>query len=188
METIKYTRKDDCMDNENFIVDTKSKADWCMENIKKAREALEQNEKTAKEIMERKEAEVNEWLKKENKQYENTIDTMMAFLRPWVDFELEKENENKKKPKSSITLPSGKVGYKKKADEFTYKGVKCDSKNDNLIEIVGTEYIEVKQVLIPKWSDFKKIIDIVDGKAVNTETGEVLPIEVKIGEYEFYCK
>ena len=176
------------MDNENFIVDTKSKADWCMENIKKAREVLEQNEKTAKEIMERKEAEVNGWLKKENEQYENTIETMMSFLRPWVASELEKENKNKKKPKYSITLPSGRVGYKKNADEFTYKGVKCDSSNEKLIEIVGSDYIEVKQVSKPKWSEFKKIIDVVDGKAINTETGEVLPIEVKIGEYEFYCK
>lgn len=179
---------DNVMETEGFIIDSDAKCDWALEKVYEARKTMEANKATADEILATKKAYVEAWLKQENETAQSTIDFMSAKIAEYSKNKLAEINKGKKKPVHSFNLPTGKVAWKKKADEFSCGGVKCSKDNASLLTIIknsNPDFVKVETKESCDWAEFKKLLTVnEDGSVIDTSTGEVLPIDVKIGEYE----
>lgn len=137
-----------------FCVDNDVKADWTLRKI-----AEIQNERDTMLAF------YDGQIKKAKEQADQRISYLMEHLRRYTACVPMKET----KTQSKYSLPSGDLVMKKPAvafrrdDEKLLKWLK-DSDNGDLIAVK----------MSPAWAEIKKAITVVDGKAVFTDTGEIV--------------
>lgn len=114
---------------EDWIIKCKEEADWALQKIADARKEMQENTDYVQAQIEKLQA----WLNKVNQTHESTVMFFESKLAPYV---AEQIRGGKKK---SISLPNGRVGFRKKS--VTTKN------NDVLMEYVKKNYGEyIKQV------------------------------------------
>lgn len=92
--------------------------------------------------------------------------------------------------KKSISLPSGKVGYRAANVAFTFNGNKIDKNDTAFIELIkgiAPDNIETKESV--KWADFKQSLSFTESGTVVTADGEIVEgLMATQGEPTFYVK
>lgn len=137
-----------------FCVDNDIKADWTLRKI-----AEIQNERDTMLAF------YDGQIKKAKEQADQRINYLMEHLRRYTAQVPMKET----KTQSKYSLPSGDLVMKKPAVAFRRDDEKLlqwlkDSDNGGLIAVK----------MSPAWAEIKKAITVVDGKAVFTDTGEII--------------
>lgn len=137
-----------------FCVDNDVKADWTLRKI-----AEIQNERDTMLAF------YDGQIKKAKEQADQRISYLMEHLRRYTACVPMKET----KTQSKYSLPSGDLVLKKPAVAFRRDDEKLlqwlkDSDNGGLIAVK----------MSPAWAEIKKAITVVDGKAVLTDTGEII--------------
>lgn len=142
---------------ENWVIKSKEEADWALQKIADARKEMQENTDYVQAQVEKLQA----WLNKVNQTHESTVVFFENKLAPYV------EEQIRSSKKKSISLPNGRVGFRKKS--VTAKN------NDVLMEYVKKNYGEyVKQVEQLDLAGFKKSCNIISGHLI-TADGEVVP-------------
>lgn len=153
-------------EKERFTVKDASSAEWVMEKIaEKQAEIAEMTRQRDKML-----ARYNEWYAAGTEALNGDIAYFEKLLADWAREELA---EGKAK---SISLPSGRVGFRAAAPKVTFAGAPVDKTSAAFVTLtkqVAPEYVETKESV--KWADFKKSLTLAENGAVVTESGEILP-------------
>ena len=153
-------------EKERFTVKDASSAEWVMEKIaEKQAEIAEMTRQRDKML-----ARYNEWYAAGTEALNGDIAYFEKLLADWAREELA---EGKAK---SISLPSGRVGFRAAAPKVTFAGAPVDKTSAAFVTLtkqVAPEYVETKESV--KWADFKKTLTLAENGAVVTESGEILP-------------
>lgn len=91
---------------ERFEVKTAEHALWCEGKIDRAEGTIQRN----LTVYQKAKKKLEEWLASANKESENTVNAMMALMRPWV------EREVASGKKKSVNLLSHRVGFRSGQD------------------------------------------------------------------------
>lgn len=163
-------------EQEGFVIDSDAKADWALKKI-----ATEQKEyDRLKSLAEEEIAEIQSRFAYEKQRFDNSTNYLKGLLRNYfmtVEHKETKTQESYKLLNGSLVLK--KATTKMVQDEKTLLEWLEKNNEDSFIETVKK----------PKWGEFKKNLTIVDGKAVNNETGEVVDcISVEDVPEEFNLK
>ena len=153
-------------EKERFTVKDASSEEWVMEKIaEKQAEIAEMTRQRDKML-----ARYNEWYAAGTESLSGDIAYFEKLLADWAREELA---EGKAK---SISLPSGRVGFRAAAPKVTFAGAPVDKTSAAFVTLtkqVAPEYVETKESV--KWADFKKSLTLAENGAVVTESGEILP-------------
>lgn len=148
-----------------FKVDDKEKANWALRKIKQLKGKQEEVDNLA-------EKEINKikmWQDKENNKLDNEIEFFEGMLEEYA-----RDLKNDDADFKTLKLPSGDLKFRKQRPKYIYDNEKLIS----YAEENFTDLVEVKKRVSKR--ELKKSIDIVNGKAINVETGEIVEgIEVK---------
>lgn len=160
------------MDQQGFVIDDDSKADWALSKISQYKKKIEENNLLAEEKI----YKIESWNKQVNDEAQQSVDYFQSLLAEYAET-IRKENPKFK----TLKLPSGRIRYKKQQPKWHYK-------DDEVVEALKdagmTDYIKVKET--PSKSDIKKAFVVSDGKVINPDTGEIVTgIEVEEREDKF---
>ena len=161
------------------VTDTAS-AEWCMEKLaEKAAERQQVEEQYHKMI-----ARYDKWRADSLEKLDSDEAYFNQLLAPWAAEQLEGTK------KKSITLPSGRVGFRAGSKAFMLNGEKVASANPGLLEFVkgaDSSFIETKESV--KWGEYKKTLKVIDDGQVITADGEIVPdMVVEVGPARFYVE
>lgn len=168
------------LEEKRFEVTDTASAEWCMEKLaEKAAERQQVEEQYQKMI-----ARYEKWRADRLENLDSDEAYFNQLLAPWAAEQLEGTN------KKSITLPSGRVGFRAGSKEFMLNGEKVDSTNPSLLEFVkgaDSSFIETKESV--KWGEYKKTLKVADDGQVVTADGEIIPdMTAERGEKKFYVE
>src|SRR5690625_5230200 len=107
---------------------------------------------------------IEQWRERENEQANNSIKYFQGLLAEYAVSKREKDPHLK-----TINLPNGRFGFRKRQPKWKYDNEKVV---ETLEKLGMTDLVRIKKE--PKKSDIKKVFEVVNGKAVNPETGEVV--------------
>ena len=152
-------------ENEGFVVDDDYKASWCLKILKA--EAEETDRLIA--IADAQIAELEEKKKKLTEQCDHKSGYLKMLLSRYFDTVPHKET----KTQETYKLLDGSLVWKKPTQKMIPDKEKLLAyvKANNMPEFVKTKE-EVD------WAAYKKECEISDGRAVNVQTGELLPEDV----------
>ena len=140
-----------------FIINTPELADWAIEKIKEEESAAEQ----FAEVCNKKAANLKEMA---NIRMTNAAKNT-AFLRSALREYMRTAATKKTKTGETLELPSGKA-------RLIYSAPKLEPDKTMLAKVLsGTDYVE--NVPTVKWGEYKKLLKIVNGQAVRSDTGEI---------------
>ena len=147
-------------DNDQWKVKDESSADWALRKIKEHEDEI----KRINDFAEQEVSKIEDWAKGEVEQHKRNIDYFQGKLAEYA-MNLKEEDDNFK----SLKLPNGRVRFRKQQPQWKY-----DDKTliQSLKRSGMTDYIKVEEK--PVKNDIKKVLEVVDGKAINPETGEVV--------------
>lgn len=170
----------EAQEKERFEVTDESSAEWVLEKLaEKAAERQQVEEQYQKMI-----ARYDKWRADSLEKLDSDEAYFNGLLRPWVAEQLA---DSKKK---SISLPSGRVGFRAGSKSFLLNGEKVDSTNTSLLEFVkgaDSSFIETKESV--KWGEYKKTLKVAPDGRVVTADGEIVPdMVVEQGEPTFYAE
>lgn len=153
---------------EGWKITNDAMADWWLE---RKQEEIAEHERLERLINEKIEFYRNKLITVQEKK-EQCLTSRDALL---IDYFESIPEENKKKTKTLIKyqLPTGTLQKKFKSPTYI-------KKDDELLAYAkanAKEFVETKETV--KWGEFKKQTAIVNGQVVDTNTGEVLPIELQ---------
>ncbi len=135
-----------------------SGAEWCLKKISEKQLEIMQKEQFVKQQIK----QLNDWLNRETK----TLKDEQAHLEFLLQGYAMKALEGKKK--RSISLPSGRFGFRKQPPKIE----KDDAALLNYCDHYQSEFIKVKKSV--DWAGLKKSCTL-DGNHYVTKDGEVLP-------------
>lgn len=145
---------------EEFTIDDQSKADWALRKLRELKQEKERNEEFAKQEKER----IDEWLERENGKIDQSIQYFEGQLAAYLD-RLRQDNPKLK----SVSLPNGRIGFRRRPAKWTYNDeVLLDGLKEN-----GREDLIKRKETVDKQS-LKKSVKVVDGRAVDPETGWIV--------------
>lgn len=148
-----------------FHITNDNTADWALRVIRDNEAERDRIIDIAKAQIEELKAQIEEITAK----YDNESNFLKNCLAEYVMNVPRKET----KTQETYQLLSGKLIVKKAAQKL----VPNDETIINYLESNElSEYVKIKKS--PDWAEFKKTLSIVDGKVINTNTGEVVPTEV----------
>lgn len=148
-------------DGKEFKIDNDKKADWALNIIAEERKEVERLKELAKKQIEEIEMKI--------KYIEEKSERKTAFLKSCLAQYFETVPHKSTKTQETYKLLSGSLIFKLPKQNM----VKDDTKLlEYLKENKMTEYIKTEEK--PVWNEFKKTLSIVDGKVVDTSTGEVV--------------
>ena len=153
-------------ENNNFVIDNDSKANWALRKIRHMKQNQKKNKKLAESQIEKikKEIdEINHWLEKENDKIQKNIDFMKTKLKNYA-YDLKDENPGLK----THNLPFGALKFRKRRPKWNYE-------DDRLLEFAQKnlkEAIKVKKKVDKR--KLKKKSEVVGDKAVLEDTGEII--------------
>lgn len=144
-----------------FQIETKEHAIWALRKIA----AIERARKEAQEAAQAEICRMQDWLAGEEKRADQAREYLDQLLEEYHRKQLE-ENPKAK----TIKLPHGELRFRAQQPEFY--------RDENTIKAWAKE--NRPDVLIPQdpkldWTGLKKVIRIVDGKALDPNTGEIIP-------------
>lgn len=141
-----------------FEITNDKTAQWALNKIREARAERDRLAELAQSEIERLTAFINDLCEKCDRDTAYLTDALRRY------FEIVTPKETK--TKASYKLIGGALTFKKPKPTFDYDV-------STLIEALrGTEYVEAVETL--HWGAYKKRLEVVDGKAVDTATGEVV--------------
>lgn len=153
----------------SFVVDNDQKAEWCLEQ---RRRAIEEKEKWKEHY--------DKLLKAATETCESTIIRMEAMLRPYLQMQIDAGYAKVTKTEVNYRLPSGKLVFKRKEPEF---------KVDDKVLVPWLEKNDPDLVKVKKtadWAALKKKVAVVGDTVVTPEDAEVVPgVKVIPKEDEF---
>lgn len=149
-------------EKESFVVDDEFKADWVLGKIQEARRKQKLNNERTEKMNEEPQKLIdanNEWLKTENSKLEESIEYFEMLLTEYM------LNELKDNPNFKLSSPYGRVSTRK-SKKWTYDDAKLvdEYKDTDLVKTTA----KINKL------ELKKRIKFVDGKAIDTETGQVV--------------
>lgn len=147
-------------EKESFTVKDDSSANWALRKIKHINDRLDEN----KALFDAEMDKLERWIKSEEEKSQNDIDFFQGLLAEYAMKKKEEDPEFK-----SLKLPNGRIGFRKQQPQWNYDDEKIVQalKDSNL-----KDFINVQES--PKKADIKKAFDVIDGKVVNPDTGEIL--------------
>lgn len=139
---------------EGFVIDDDMKADWAVRRIAS---------------IEAETQRMLDFYKAQSEKLKEQCEQKTAFLKGLLQRYLMTVPTKETKTQSKYALPSGDLVMKKPAVAFRHDDEKLlkwlkDSDNGDLIAVK----------MSPAWAEIKKAITVVDGKAVFTDTGEIV--------------
>jgi hypothetical protein len=164
--------EEQCGEVESFKIDNDEKASWALEKIAIERAESQRYINTCESMI----LAYQDKMAKERERLANKTAYLEGQLREYFDGVEKKET----KTKASYRLPTGTLTmkFKKKIDKDDHKLTLY--MGDNGLD----EYLDEVYTVKPKWAEFKKTLNFVDGKAV-TSDGEVLEFITETTEEEF---
>ena len=170
----------EALEEKRFEVTDTASAEWCMEKLaEKAAERQQVEEQYQKMI-----ARYEKWRADSLEKLDSDEAYFNQLLAPWAAEQLEGTK------KKSITLPSGRVGFRAGSKAFMLNGEKVASANPGLLEFVkgaDSSFIETKESV--KWGEYKKTLKVIDDGQVITADGEIVPdMVVEVGPARFYVE
>lgn len=148
-------------DRERFTVTNIEQANWALRKIAAAQAAMAEREALAQVEIER----IKLWLEGETKSLKETVSFFESLLLEYHIAELAKDSKAK-----TIKLPHGILKMRKQQPEYV--------RDDDVVK----EWAQANKpdVLVPQppkldWTSLKKSLQVSDGKAIDPETGEVVP-------------
>lgn len=164
---------------QRFTVTDNDTADWAIRKIVGYQDKI----KEARELVEKRIMQYNKWLDDTTKENERQIAFFEGLLLPFAEKQLQGSK------KKSIKLPNGTIGFRKSGANFFRDEQPVTGKDEKLTKFVkenAPDYLVVTETTA--WGDFKKTLQVSDGKAI-TADGEVLPgIVAQDAENVFYVK
>ncbi|SKB01148.1 Bacteriophage Mu Gam like protein [Caloramator quimbayensis] len=145
---------------EGFIVDNDLKADWCIEKIKEAHAEYNRYEMVIKAKIE----QLNAALKKAQEKRDSEENFFKYKLYKYFKTVKTKDTKTQK----VYSLPSGKLIEKMQQPEY----IKDEEKLLEWAEKNCPENIKIKKSV--DWAILKKNIEMINGLAINKNTGEVI--------------
>ena len=148
-----------------FKIDSDRLSDWAIRKIKEEQEEHDRIVAIAKEEIEE--------LNKQISLLDKTLESRTGYLKSKL-YEYFRTVEHKAtKTQESYKLLSGSLVWKKPSQKLV-------PDKDKLLAYVKEhnmpEFVKVKEEI--DWATYKKECEIVDGKAVNVQTGELLPEDI----------
>lgn len=146
-----------------FLIDDDHKADWALRKIAEERKEAERIKAIAEQQIEELQMKI--------KYAEEVAERKTAFLKGCLAeyFQKVPHKETKKQRQESYKLLSGSLILKLPKQKM----VKDDEKLIEYFRSNGMEeFIKTKES--PKWEEFKKQLQIIDGNVVDTATGDVI--------------
>lgn len=144
-----------------FVIDNDHKADWA---LRKIAEEYAERDRLA-DIAQAQITELEERLSSICKQCDSRTAFLKAKLSDYFDAVPHKET----KTQETYALLAGKLKMKK----ATHKLVQNESQLISWLKETGnTEY--VKTIEKPAWGDIKTLLEVVDGKVIIKDTGELV--------------
>lgn len=186
-EKIKEMDIDEILDQEeyseiNYHVISDNLAEWALKRIKKATDERNRLVALATEQIEELTSKINEL----DEKYKRETAYFKMKLYEYFNSEETRKNIKETKTQASYKLLSGSLVFKKPTQ-------KMEPNREKLLEYVKAnnmpEFVKTKEDI--DWAAYKKECEIVDGKVVNTQTGDLLPedlIEVQDVPGEFDVK
>ena len=170
----------EALEEKRFEVTDTASAEWCMEKLaEKAAERQQVEEQYQKMI-----ARYEKWRADSLEKLDSDEAYFNQLLAPWAAEQLEGTK------KKSITLPSGRVGFRAGSKAFMLNGEKAASTNPGLLEFVkgaDSSFIETKESV--RWGDYKKTLKVAPDGQVITADGEIVPdMVVEVGPARFYVE
>ena len=151
----------DEQERERFKIEDINAANWALRKISAAQAAIRERETLARAEVER----VQQWLDGETQKLKGDIEFFEGLLHEYHQQELKLDEKRK-----TIKLPHGTLKMRAQQPDYQRDDVKLK------------EWAEAnkRDVLIPQppkldWASLKKAIRPVDGKAIDVDTGEVIP-------------
>jgi len=155
-----FLDKQEKVEDERFKVDDDQKANWVLRKIKQMQDKIERNNNLADAEIHK----IEQWRERENEQANNSIKYFQGLLAEYAVSKREKDPHLK-----TINLPNGRFGFRKRQPKWKYN----DEKVINALKQAGrTDLIRIKEE--PNKKKIKKTFDVIDGKAIDKETGEVV--------------
>ena len=152
---------------ERFQVTDDQKADWCLRKIAEADAELER---------------LTNWYERQIKAAQENRDSRVQYFTGLLQEYFSTVPAHETKTMSKYSLPSGDLVMTKAKADYT----KADE--EKLLNwCLENDPDLVKVTTAPKWADIKKRLTVVDGKAVDKETGmfvDGVEIEEKQGKFE----
>lgn len=148
--------------DDRFIVDDPEKADWALRQIQKAKRQQAENVKRVEKLNEEPQQLIdanNEWLESENSKLDERIDYFESLLNEFMNTNLQDN------PKFKFSSPYGRLSTRK-SKNWTYDDAKLIERYKNT-DVVKETFKLNKTVL-------KKHLKVVNGKAIDIDTGEVV--------------
>lgn len=146
--------------DDRFKVENEQQANWALRKIKQYKDEIEKTNKLAEEEKEK----IDMWAKQENERHKDSIDYFQSLLAEYA-MKLKEDDPELK----TTSLPNGELQFRKQQPKWEYKN---DVLVGSLKKAGMNDLIRIKEE--PKKSDIKKAVEVVDGKAINKETGEVI--------------
>lgn len=144
-----------------FYITDDNTADWALKKIAEERKELERLKAIAQQQVEEIELKI--------KHLEETTERKTAFLKRCLAQYFETVPHKATKTQETYKLLSGSLVFKLPKQNL----VKDDAKLLNYLHENGMEeYIKTEEK--PIWAEFKKTLSVVDGKVIDTSTGEVV--------------
>jgi len=148
-------------EREKFKIKDISSANWALRKISAAKNAIKEREELANNEADR----IKFWLEEETKKLKEDIEFFTYLLQEYHQDELKKDKKAK-----TIKLPYGTLKMRKQQPEY--------QRDDKII----LDWVKnnKEEMLIPQepklnWSELKKNIKSVKGKAIDSDTGEIIP-------------
>lgn len=159
---------------QDFTVDNDQKAEWAIRAIAGDEAEYDRLIKIC--------ADQIAMYQEQIKAYEKRKSTKTAYLRDQLKYYFDNVPHHRStKTQDIYDLPSGALRLVHKGPEYEYD-------NTDLTEYLGkhgSDYF-IKTKLVPQWGEFKKLLCAKGGKAINTQTGEIVEcITVKERPPEF---
>lgn len=142
-------------EEERFVIDSASKADWAMHKLSEINNQIE-DIKTRAAVQEQ---QIFEWKVAEIQKLSESQEYFKGLLNEYA------QNELAEDPKFRFTSPWGKISVSH-SKKWSYN-------DDKLIkQYKGTDFVKKEYKLNKK--DLKKSIEIVNGKPISKDTGEIV--------------
>lgn len=145
---------------DRFVIDSEDKANWALRKIAEHEGHLNNaNELAQKEI-----DKIENWFKQIKEQKQNQIEHLQSMLAEYAIKQREKDPKFK-----SLKLPNGRFGFRKRPDKWNYDDEKL---LESLKQSEMTDLIKVEEKVNKR--DLRKVLEVVNGKVLNPETGEFI--------------
>lgn len=154
-----YLDEQENTNDDSFKVTDDSSANWALRKIKQYQEQIKSNDDLAQSEIDK----INAWKDQENEKAQQSIDYFHSLLAEYAMSK--RENDPKFK---SMNLPNGKIGFRKRPVKWDFD----KSIVDSLKKAGLTDFIRIKEE--PDKVSIKKSLEVVNGKAINPNTGEVV--------------